>query len=172
MNLNNNYDYYLAKIEVPFSIQLKYLNFKMKNDPRNSKKLTINTSIFNRNFHIFEIKYSLIEFVKYDGIHFLSLLFEYYYQIICYLTEMKKTLEEKHLKSFLKEINEKIIKIINFFNMNIIQTNFYENNYIEIEQFCYQMTTVILKYAEIEEIELEAIKCITDLKMLLIKIWI
>ena len=162
LNLINNYDYYTDKLEVPFSIKLKYLNYKMKSDPSNSKKLTINSSVFSKNFTIFERKFSLIEFVKYDGVHYLSLLFEYYYQIICYLTEIKKTLEENTYRTFLKNINEKMIKLINFFCTNIIQTNLCECNFVEIEQFFYQMTTAILKFVEVEDIEFETIKCIID----------
>jgi hypothetical protein len=134
----------------------------MKSDSSNSKKLTINSSVFTKNFTIFERKFSLIEFVKYDGVHYLSLLFEYYYQIICYLTEIKKTLEENTYRTFLKNINEKMIKLINFFCTNIIQTNLCECNFVEIEQFFYQMTTAILKFVEVEDIEFETIKCIID----------
>ena len=80
INLNsNNYDYYLEKIEKPFSVKYKYINANSKIKPEilNKKSLNLSTSLFNRYFHIFERKFSLIEFIKYGGIHYLSLILEY-----------------------------------------------------------------------------------------------
>ena len=91
--------------------------------------MTINSSIFTNEFNIFERKYSLIEFVKYEGIHFLSLLFEYYYQILSYLIEVKDNVEQNIIKVLIKEINQKMIKLMRFFNNNILKTNLYEYNY-------------------------------------------
>ena len=160
MNSINNYD--SRKLEIPKTIKLKYLNYKTKPDATNKKNLTINTSLFNKQFHLFETKFSLIQFVKYEGIHYLSLIFEYYYQILCYLMEIKDSTEQNILKELYKKISDKIIKGIAFFHVNIIQTNLCEFKLVEMEQFFYQMTSSILKLAELEDLDFELIKSITE----------
>ena len=171
MNSINNYEYFSSEKEIHSSIKFKYLNYKMKSEQNNTKNITINSSIFNKQFHIFERKYSIIEFVKYEGIHYLSLLFEYYYQIICYLIEIKDEIEENIFKAIFKKINEKILKLMDFFSVNIIQTNLCEYNLIEVEQFFYQMTKTLFKFVEIEELEFETFKCIIDIINVLENNW-
>ena len=171
MNSINNYEYFLKKRNVPLSIKLKYFNYKMKPDPNNKKCLTINSSLFNKQFHLFERKFSLIEFVKYEGIHYLSLLFEYYYQIMCYILETKSTIESNFFKELNKEITEKILKIISFFNINIIQTNLIEYNLVSVEKFFYQMTTAILKLAEMGDLDFEIYKLIVAIINILDSKW-
>ena len=163
INPNINYDCYLRQLATPKSIKLIYLNYKIKSDSNNKKCLTINSSVFNNKFHTFEFKYSLIEFVKYEGIHYLSLLFEYLYQILCFLSEKKDKIEKDNLKQLYNQINEKITKIIKFLYINIINTNLYEYNLIQIEQFFYQMAKTIFKFVEVECLDFETIKFIVDI---------
>ena len=162
MNLSNNY---YESIEKPFSVKNKYfINYKIKSDSSLYKKcLTLNSSIFNRNFHAFERKFSLIEFIKYKGIHFLSLIFEYYYQIICHLIEIKDKVDENNLSSVCKAINQKIINVLNFFNSNIIKTNLYESNINETKQFLYIMVSLIFKFIEIKDLHINSFKSICEI---------
>jgi hypothetical protein len=133
INFNNEY---FEKLEKPFSVKYKYINTntKIKSEILNKKSFDLNTSLFNRYFHIFERKFSLLEFIKYDGIHYLSLICEYYYQIICRLIEIQNNSDSNILISISKIINEKIIKVLNFFHTNIIQTNLYQNKIKETKQ--------------------------------------
>ena len=163
INPNINYDCYLRQLATPKSIKLRYLNYKIKSDSNNKKCLTINSSVFNNKFHTFEFKYSLIEFVKYEGIHYLSLLFEYLYQILCFLSEKKDEIEKDILKQLYNKINQQITKIIEFLNINIINTNLYEYNLIQIEQFFYQMSKAIFKFVEVGCLDFETIKFIVDI---------
>ena len=75
--LNNslNDEHYIQKISKPLSLKYKYFTGKTKSEPNYKKCITINSSLYNRYFHFFERKYSIIEFVKYEGIHYLSLIF-------------------------------------------------------------------------------------------------
>ena len=162
---NNNYDEYLEKLEKPFSVKYKYINTnsKIKQEILNKKSFDLNTSLFNRFFHIFERKFSFIEFIKYEGIHYLSLICEYYYQIICRLIKIKNNVDSNTLISISKIINEKIIKLLAFFNTNIIQTNLYQNKINETKQFFYQIVLLIFKYVEIDELNINIFKSIYDI---------
>ena len=163
INSFNSYKEYSNKLEIPISIDMIYFDNIIKNESKNKKIINMNSSIFNKDFHIFERKYSLVEFIKYEGIQYLSLLFEYYYQILCYLIEIKNNNEQNILNDLYKDINQKIKNILNFFNSNIIQTNRYEYNMVSIEQFFYQMSKTIFKFIEIKELDFETIKCIIEI---------
>ena len=162
-NSFNNFESYLKKLSTPISLKVKYFQYKMKNDSKNERCLNMDSSIFNKEFHIFKRNFSLIEFVKYEGIQYLSLLYEYYYQILCYLIENKSTIEQNKLKEISKKINEKLIIIMNFFTKNIILTDLYEYNIVQIEQCFYQMSKVIFKFVEIDDLEFDTIKCIVEM---------
>ena len=165
INFNNNNDEYFEKLEKPFSVKYKYINTntKIKSEILNKKSFDLNTSLFNRYFHIFERKFSLLEFIKYDGIHYLSLICEFYYQIICRLIEIQNNSDSNILISISKIINEKIIKVLNFFNTNIIQTNLYQNKIKETKHFFYQMVLLIFKFIEIDDLHLDIFKSIYDI---------
>ena len=164
----NNFEYYLKEGQKPLSIKHKYFIFKGKSDSNPKKKYTIITSIFNRYFHFFERKFSLIEFIKHEGIHFLSLIFEYYFQILCHLSEKTDNdndndNDKNNLDSIYGEINTKIIFVLNFFNSNIIKTNLYENNISETEQFFNQMVLLIFKFVEKKGLNEKSFKTISDI---------
>ena len=146
-------------------MKYKYINTntKIKSEILNKKSFDLNTSLFNRYFHIFERKFSLLEFIKYDGIHYLSLICEYYYQIICRLIEIQNNSDSNILISISKIINEKIIKVLNFFNTNIIQTNLYQNKIKETKHFFYQIVLLIFKFIEIDDLHLDIFKSIYDI---------
>ena len=163
MNSINNYDYYSSKKETPLELKKKYINFKAKSNSNKKKSIFITSSLFNNEFHIFERKSSLIEFIKYDGMHYFSLLFEYYYQILCFLIENKEKIEESMMKSLFKELNIKIIDVLNFFNENIIRTYLYENFIVETEKFFYKIAEFILKFSDINDLDIKTFKSLSDI---------
>ena len=161
---SSNYRHYQAKLEKSYSVKFKYIiNSKVKSDSLLKKCFNLKSSLFNRYFHTFEMNYSLLEFIKYEGIHYLSLIFEYYYQILSNLSENKNNFDLSNLSSIYKEINSKIIIVINFFNSNIIKTRLYKNNVFETGQFFYQMLLVLFKFLEVEELDVNTFKCINDI---------
>ena len=90
MNHKNNYDYYQQKKSIIFKLKKNYLDTILKPDTSEDKKIIkLFSSLFDKNFHIFENKSSVIEFMKCEGINYLSLLLEYYYQIINCLLDPK-----------------------------------------------------------------------------------
>ena len=158
-----NDEYYLQKLRKPLTLKYKYITSKTKVEPNYKKCLTINTSLYNRYFHFFERKFALVEFVKYEGIHYLSLIFEYYYQVLCHLENHNKTLDSDNLTSVYKIINNKIIKLLDFFKRNIIKTNIYVNNIIETDQFFHQMTLLIFKFAEAQYLDVNTFKIVFEI---------
>ena len=163
--INKNFEYYSEKLSKPFSVKYKYIirNPKVKPETIYKKAFNINAALFNRNFHAFERKFSLLEFIKYKGIHYLSLLIEYYYQITCHLIQIKNKVDVNIFSSTCKEINEKLIKILKFFDINIIQTKLYQYKTDETKQFFYQVVIMILKYVEIEELDKNIFKILCEL---------
>ena len=95
--------------------------------------------------------------------HFLSLIFENFYQIIGNIIEIKDKVEENNITNIFNEINDKIIKLLNFFNTNIIKNNLYENNMSETKTFFYQMITLLFKFIEIQELHLNTFKSICEI---------
>ena len=162
----NNFEYYLKEGQKPLTIKNKYIISKGKSDSNHKKNFTINTSIFNKYFHFFERKFSLIEFIKYEGIHYLSLLLEYYFQILCHISEKIDDgdfNDKNNLDSIYGEINTKIISVLNFFNLNIIKTHLYENNINETKQFFNQMVLLIFKFVEKKGLHEKSFKTISDI---------
>ena len=158
-----NDEHYIQKISKPLSLKYKYFTGKTKSEPNYKKCITINSSLYNRYFHFFERKYSIIEFVKYEGIHYLSLIFEYYYQILCHLNKNKESFDADNLTSIYKNINNKIIKVLTFFKLNIIKTNLYANNIKETDQFFHQMALLIFKFAESYYLHVNTFKIIFEI---------
>ena len=164
MNLKNNYDYYHQKKSITFKIKKNYLDTILKTDALEDKKaIILYSSLFDKNFHIFENKSSIIEFIKYDGMHYLNLLLEYYYQIISYLCENKKKFKNEDINNISKEINQNILSILNFCNMNIIQKKYHLNYLEETNQFFYQMSVTLLKFMEIDILNIQIIKYLADM---------
>ena len=163
--INKNYEYYSEKLKKPFSVKFKYVNKNQKIKPEaiHKKAFNINTSLFNRYFHTFERKFSLKEFFKYKIIHYFSLLFEYYYQITCHLIKINNNVDQNILTSTCKEINEKLIKILQFFYINIIQTKLYQSKITQTKIFFYQMIIFILKFSEIGDLSQNTFKIIYDI---------
>ena len=66
-----------------------YNNFRIKSTNLKHIIIEINTKLFNCNFNVFENKSGIIKFIEDDGIFFLSLILEYYYQVIFRITKEK-----------------------------------------------------------------------------------
>ena len=161
----NKYD--SENIKRKYTVKFKYFNL-FKSESNYKKSFIINTSFFNRHFHVFERKFTIIEFVNYGGIYFLSLIFEYYYQISCHLIQIKDKVDKTtnnldNLNKTFEKINEKIINVLNFFHSNIIITNLYKNKLDEIKQFFYQMISLIFKLVEFKDIHINIIKSIYEI---------
>ena len=111
--------------------------------------INIFASFFNNRFHIFDNKNSLGEFLKYDGIYYLRLLLEYYYQIICKLIDINSNKNDNKINVDINDIYLKIenniYEIFEFF-YNIINKQFCKHFIKEINHFLYQMSLILKKY--------------------------
>ena len=146
---NNNNEYFIKR---------KYLNLKSESND-NEKAIIINTSYFNKNFHIFKNVLTLDEFIKYDGIHLLSLQMEYYYQILNNLKEKKIQKETKIIKNICKKIEAQIFESINFIYENILKNISLLNiSLSDISKYFYEISITIVEYIDIEEINIDIIK--------------
>ena len=170
LNLENNYELYEDYKKENTSLKQNYLDFSLNIE----KKIEISTSFFNNRFHIFENKNTLEEFIKYDGIHYLCLIFEYYYQILCKLNELNnnKNIESSvgiNIKSIYKRIGNDIYDLFEFF-VKIIETHkkFCENFIKEINQFLYQISITIKKFMLFNDLD----KKFSDLILSLMKMLI
>ena len=162
--MDNNFNYYKEKKNKIFELKKKYIDIKEKSDYlEDDKKIKINTSLFNKNFHIFENEFTLIEFMRYDGIYYLCLLFEYYYQTLNHLIEIKDNNNINQIKEICKEININILNILYFFDNYIIQKKLYIKNWKEIYQFFYQMTITLGKFIEIDILNIETIQYLSNM---------
>ena len=158
LNLYNNYDLYEEFKKTNVTVRQNYLNLKQKKNNLKDKMISIFTSYFNCRFHIFENKSTLDEFMKYDGIHYLCLLFEYYYQIISMIENSNDINEHKennspitninsvNLEDIYRKIENNIFDLINFFIDKILNKKYCKYFIIEINQFFYQMVITIKKY--------------------------
>ena len=156
--ISNNNDLNEEIKEISF--KKKYLDFKVNSDPlEDDKIIKIFPSTFNKKFHIFQNELTLDEFIKYGGINYLSLLMEYYYQLLSYLS-YKNNFKENELKETYKIINQKILNNLQFFYKNIIKNQINHNN---INIYFYQMSITILKFIEIDYLNKETIECLSNI---------
>ena len=145
LNLYNNYDLYENSKKENILLSQNYLDLRQtKSSSLKEKMITIFTSFFNNRFHVFENRKTLEEFIKYDGIHYLCLLLEYYYQIICHIEENNIIKDQK--VDIYKNIEINIIELIMFFKDNIINEQYCEFFIKEINHFFYQMTITLKKF--------------------------
>ena len=135
-----------------------YLNLKQKtNASKSDIMVKLTSSFFNSRYNIFENKYSLEEFIKYDGIYYLSLLLEYTYQILC------KIEKEENKKLIQIKIKNTIFEILKFFCNNLINKYYFEHFYSTINEFFYQMTVTLKKYITTNIINKEILDNIFDM---------
>ena len=138
----------------------KYTDLKMKSDSSEDEKIIkIYSSSFNKNFHIFKNESTFYEFLKYDGIDYLSLLMEYYYQIINQIYKDKNKYNENDIKEICEKINQNILKFLNFLYQNFIEML----NYNSISKLFYQIAITLLKLLELYPIHFEIIKFLSKI---------
>ena len=168
LNLKNNYEFYEYYKKENISIKQNFLDFKQKDSSsKNDKMINIFSSFFNNRFHIFENKNSLEEFIKYDGIYYLCLLLEYYYQIICKLIDSNSNKNNNPINLDINDIYLKIenniYEIFEFFYNKIINKQFCKNFIKEINHFLYQMSLILKKYMTINNINTKFLEIILSL---------
>ena len=160
---NKNYEYYHKKRETQFQIKKKYLSLEQKSDILDDfEKLIIHTSVFNKSFHIFTNRKTIDNFLQYNGVDYLSLLLEYYYQILYYMNSIKNNNNIDEIKTLCQMILKKIVNLLKFFDIYIINTTkvAFCNN--ELEKFFYQLTITLLKFAEIDVLSVDVFKFLVD----------
>ena len=163
-----NYDnYYYEKEKDLYKYKKEYQflnNFRIKRNEYNNKKIIINRNLFNCNFNIFENKSGLLKFVEQDGIFYLLLILEYYYQIICKicfdLSELDKNNNKDNdriilsdeQKSILKFIEKGIENIINFFYKKILYSKIINLKVYMTKLFYYQGNVVLKQFLLLQNI--------------------
>ena len=158
LNMYNNYEYYLHYKDKMFQIKKKYLD--IKNDPLEEDTIIkISNSVFDKKFHIFENELTLNRFIYYQGIHYLCLLFEYYYQVLCRLNSENQNTNINDIQLIFVDINQKILSVLNFFIEHIIHDKeSLRSNRQEIYQFFYELSITLSKLAEKSIINIQTIK--------------
>ena len=153
------------KINNEYFIKRKYFDLKLKSESNDEDKaIFVYSSFFDKNFHIFKNEFTLNEFIKYDGIHLLSLIMEYYYQILNNIYEKKMMKETQEIKDLCKKIEKNILENLQFFNENILQNMQILNvNLADINKFFYTMSITLVKFIEIEEINFDTIKYLLEI---------
>ena len=146
MSINNNLDEHKNS---NFKIKRQYLITKDKLDIfENNKVLKLDISNFDKNFHIFENKFTLLEFIKYDGFYYLILLLEYYYQILNNLYIFKSKYQTNDINNICQRINTNINNVLKFFDNQIITNKIYSEFLKQINRFLCQMSITLLKFLE------------------------
>ena len=166
IDYEDEYDLSLKKNKKKFEknqiyIKKKYLNIKP--DPlENERKIKIFSSFFDKNFHIFKSELTLEQFIKYEGIEYLSLLNEYYYQIISHISSNKNLFKENEIEEICQEINLKIQNNLEFFFKYIIINKLVSKNN-SINKYFFQLDITILKLLEIGSLNFDIIKFLINI---------
>ena len=133
MITNNNLDENKNNI---FKIKKQYLIIKDKlNISENDKILQLDISNFDKHFHTFENKFTLFEFIRYDGFNYLNLLLEYYYQILNNLCFFKNKYQTNDINNICQRINTNINNVLHFFDKTIIENKIYSDFLKQINRF-------------------------------------
>ena len=153
MNYDNKYhkkEVLISKIKKEQQYFNNFRTNKLETDVSNiNKTIEIGSSLFNCNFNYVENTSSLVKFVEEDGIFYIYLIFEYYYQVLFRICKDVLTKENIALS---KEQND-ILNIIEtgiqnyslFFMKKILGSNFNIKEY-KITLFFYQLNIVVKQY--------------------------
>ena len=155
--INNNIYYYTDKGNNQFEIKSKYFDLKNKIDYSEDKLIILGNAYFNKNFHIFVNKFTLLEFIKYDGLKYLYLLLEYYYQIINQLIRHKHNYQINDMDNIFQKINIKINNVLYFFYNIIIENNMFFDFFKKTNRFFCQMSETLQKFLEINALNSDTI---------------
>ena len=144
-------------------IKKKYMDIIGKSDnSEDNKCIKIYTSVFDKYVHIFKNELTSKEFIKCGGIEYLSLLMEYYYQILSHIYTIKNENNENGVKLICKRINDKLTINMTFFYNNIIKNNIDLNN-DGINRYFYQTTITLTKFMDLDILDKDAIYCLFDI---------
>ena len=138
-------------------------NYRIINKKETDVKITkINTKLFNCNFNIFENRSTILKFFEEDGLFYLILMLEYYYQILYKINKdisennkeeknnNKNIILSKEQKDILIIIQNNIYNILSFFKT--ITTSKLNIKSYKITLFFYQINVVIKQYILIDNI--------------------
>ena len=170
VNYEDNVDYLDSKKKLLTEknktiIKKKYFDCKIKSDSSEDiRAIKIYTSIFDKKFHVFHNKLTISEFIKYDGIDYLSLLIEYYFQILSHISINRNNYKKRNIEDTLKLINMKISINLEFFYNNIIQNkSFIDFDLDKISKYFYQVAITLIKFIELYLLNIETIKCLMNI---------
>jgi hypothetical protein len=132
-------------------------NLRTKESTHNKKVIELGSSLFNCNFNFVENTSSLIKFIEEDGIFYMILILEYYYQILFKIS--KDVLgDNKSDNIILSNEQNEIIKIIEkgiedyldfFYKM---KDNFFNIKQYKKNLFFYQINVVIKQFILLKNI--------------------
>ena len=145
LNLDNNYQNFENFKNIPKRTKINIFDFGKTDE--NKKEVSIFTSFFNNKFHLFENNFTILEFMKYDGMYYLDLLLEYYYQIINKIKE-KIILSDKISET----IGNNLYNILDMFDINILQTKYFLTSIKETNKFFYQFVITLKELISIGNI--------------------
>ena len=169
LNYNNCYHEHEKQLNKSKKEYQYINNYKIKqNYNSNNIMVLINTKLFNCNFNIFENKSSLNKLAEDDGIFYLILILEYYYQIIFKICEdisVKYKIDniiENDNNNVLSNEQKEILDCVKSGIQNLLlffSTNFLNNNVnikiYKIKNLYYQINVVIKQYAVIQNLNKE-----------------
>ena len=155
--INNDINYYGEKEINHFEIKTKYFDLKSKIDNSEDKLIILGNAYFDKNFHIFENKFTLLEFIKYDGFKYLYLLLEYYYQILNQLNRNKNNYQIDDIDNICQKINMKINNVLYFFYNIIMENRVFIDFFKKTNRFFCQMSETLLKFLEINILNADTI---------------
>ena len=143
------------------SVKKKYLDLNLKRDPsENEKLIKIYTAVFDKKCHIFQNELTINAFIKFGGVYYLSLLIEYYYQILSQIYTIKKDYKEKDIIEICRKINQKIDQNLVFFYNNIIKTEKLKSDF---NKYFYQISITLLKFLELSILNKETIQYLSNI---------
>ena len=153
MNYDNKYhkkEKLITKIKKEHQDFINFRTNKLEKDINNVNKIIeIGSSLFNCNFSIVENKSSLIKFAEEDGLFYIYLIFEYYYQILFRICKdvlsKENALLSKEQTEIINIIERGIENYTEFFMKKIIFTNINIKGY-KITLFFYQLNVVIKQF--------------------------
>ena len=160
LNYIENFEFYEEKINNQLEIKIKYLDLRNKINISDNLKLIVGASCFDKYFHTFENKLTIIEFLNNNGFNYLYLLLEYYYQILSQLCAIKNNYDINNINNICQKINQKINNLLNFFDRLILEHKLFTNFIKETSRFLCQMSVTLQKFMEIDILNTETINFI------------
>ena len=158
MNYDNKYYQKKALSEKTKKVYQFLYNLRTKASKNDNKIIEIGSSLFNCNFNYVDNTSSIIKFIEEDGIFYMLLILEYYYQILFRLCKDVLSDNKKRNKilsyeqeEILKLIEKGIEDFLEFFYGKMKETSFNIKIYKKI-LFFYQINVVIKQFILLKNI--------------------